>query len=729
MAKQPYQVNVTSNDMKQLLDAQLQQLDNIKSIKQLLDDAQKSLNQQRSIKTNAPGMSESSDGVKVITPEMKEKLKIDKDQLQISKKQLEVNKQILSSSKELMRLRAEEALAITNIAKSMKVFYSPLERFKMGIEKMKTSFTDGGGIRGALLKSFNIAGIFNRSIEREKFINTQKKLGSEKSREELKKDFSSAQKTRKEMDKNEEKIKAWREQTGISQSDMGKFKEGRDLLDKREALAADYKQYDERAKLVGMTNAPQLSTKKSPTQDFADQGQMEEQQIENQRLIQTQTELLEKIEKNTNPQTAEKVQQSSKQGSEGSSEGRGLLGGLLGGNKGDAIMKNMMKIAVGIGALSLSLFGASKAFKAWGEVAWDEVGKGLVVLGGLVVTAKVLKGAMGDMIKASIGIIAISGALVVASKAINEFVKLDWGTMTKAGVVLVGIGTAGLLLGKILPSMLAGAAGLAAMGASIWVIGKALQEFGDTTWETMAKAGVAIAALGASSLLLGPATPLMIAAGAGIGAMGAGIWILGEALQAIGKGFDDMVGGVERLGNIDGNNLWSVAKGLGAVAAAMAAFGASQALAGLGNLVGRLLTIGTDSPIQQLQKISEYGEGIGKAGSGMKDLSQGIKAFSEIKSDTLKETMRSLKEFPWEEATRFVAVGGNVQVDSAKIYNASKTNADAQAMAEGKLAGGNTTVVNAPVNNNSSTNQFIRSVVRNEESSQARYIGKRFATF
>ena len=133
--------------------------------------------------------------------------------------------------------------------------------------------------------------------------------------------------------------------------------------------------------------------------------------------------------------------------------------------------------------------------------------------------------------------------------------------------------------------------------------------------------------------------------------------------------------------------------------------------------------------MEQLEKIANYGAGIGKAGTGMKDLGEGMKAFSEIKGDTLKETLKSLKEFPWEQATKFVAAGGSMQVDSAKVYNASKTNADEQAKQEGKSSGGNTTVVNAPVNNNTTQNQMIKSPIRNQESTQQRYLGGRFATF
>jgi hypothetical protein len=194
-------------------------------------------------------------------------------------------------------------------------------------------------------------------------------------------------------------------------------------------------------------------------------------------------------------------------------------------------------------------------------------------------------------------------------------------------------------------------------------------------------------------------------------------------MQAVGQGFKDMTDGIERLANLDGNNLLTVAAGIGALGLAMAAFGAGQAAAGLGNLVSRFLTIGTDSPIEQLIKIGASGEGVEKAGIGMEKLSAGMAAFNKVDAKSLD----SLNKFPWEKATKFAAAGGSLSVDGGKVSAASKGNADEAATADGGK-GGSTNVVNAPVNNVSKNTQVIKPQIRNQESSQASYNRHRYGT-
>lgn len=613
-------------------------------------------------------------------------------------------------------LTAAEAKAIATMVSQMKTFPSLFERLQ---DKTKglTNFIKNpmASIRTGLLKATNIGGINDKRLEREKFIGAQKALGVNKSFSDHAKDFEGAQSAAKNIKKNEAKIEQLKKATGMSEKQLAHTEAGKSLLASRKTLTDEYAKHDVRA--AGIKG----EQKKSPTAQFADSGKEAEQANEDAKLMGEQTSLLQKIEQNTRGDSPE---QKAKPAEEG--KGGGLLSGLLGGGKVGNALKGMKDFGIGLIAVAGGLWVASKALKSFGEVEWEDIGKGMLVLAGFVATAKILKNGMGDMVKASIGIVALSGALWVASKAIGEFVTLDWDTMGKAGAALVGLGAAGVILGKNVGNMLLGAVGLTAMGGALWVVTKALEGMANIGWETMGKAAVAIAGLGLASLALGPAAPLMIAAGAGLGVMGAGLWVVGEALQAIGSGFDSMIEGVERLGAIDGDNLWNVAKGLGAVAAAMVAFGGAQALAGLGNLVGRLLSFGSDSPLEQLEKISKYGDGIGKAGSGMKDLGEGMKAFAGIKSDTLSATMKGLKEFPWEQATKFVAAGGSMSVDGAKVYNQSKGNEDKKAENAG-AAGGSTNTVIAPSTNVSNTTvQQMRPAIRNSYQPSRSFGGSRY---
>ena len=79
------------------------------------------------------------------------------------------------------------------------------------------------------------------------------------------------------------------------------------------------------------------------------------------------------------------------------------------------------------------------------------------------------------------------------------------------------------------------------------------------------------------------------------------------------------------------------------------------------------------------------------------------------------------------KATAFVAAGGAMSVNGASVYNASKGNADENAKTEGVKSGGGTTVVNAPVNNTTKNTNMVRPQIRNQESSVASWLHKKFA--
>ena len=728
MAKQPYQVHVTSSDMKKLLETQVEQLEHVKSISQLLSEAKEG---KRVADANPSGKVGKGD------------LKLDNDEIVLRKEKLELDKKILKTEKEISDQREAEAKAIANLAKSVTALKTPSERLAEFGKKMKSALDPLN-----MLSKVNIGGIFSRTINKEKFIRAQRAAGATGDRSELSDKFEKAEKTSKALKANEARFEENRKAAGLSESEYSKTVEGARLRKERSGLAEEHAQHDVRANLVRrdmrddnepavkITKAPMtkvtsgdlssetVPTLKSPTAQFADAGKSEEDQIEAAKATDKQNELLQKIEVNTRGASPDQKAKPKEEGG-----GGGLLGSLLGGGKGAAMLKGLKDFGVGLVLVAGSLWVAAKAFQEFSEVEWGGVMKGMVALGVMVAAAVGLSKASRSLKEVGVGLIAMSGALFITAKALQEFADVKWGDIGKGIIALGGLVIAAIALDKVKGQLFGGALAIGAMSIALWGAAKAFEEFGNVKWSDMGKAALAIGGLAAAAMLLQPAIPFMFTAGAALGVLGAGLWVVGKAMQAVGEGFDKMTSGIEKLGQIDGENLFKVAGGLLAVSGAMVAFGGAQALAGLGALVGKLLSFGQDSPMEQLEKISKYGEGIGKAGDGMKGLGEGMKAFSEIKGDTLKDTMKALKEFPWEQATKFVGAGGAMQVSSAKVYNASKTNADEQAKSEGSKGGGNTTVVNAPVNNNTTQNQMIKSPIRNQESTQQRYLGGRFATF
>lgn len=639
--KPPMQVHVQSSEFKALLQTQKESLQSLRSMEEIM----------KLVKlTEYANLYET----KKLDEENEQEVKLSKETKKIGEEHLKVAKETAKHLKDLkaaQETKSEEAKAIANLAKSVASLKTLGDRFGDVGKKWKERL-DPSNIKIATLSKMNIGGIFSKSIDRERFIKQQRAAGSTDDRSTLQEKFEGAYKTSRGLQKIGKEFEEKRKEAGLSESEFGKTVKGRELLQKKGLLAEEHAKYDIRATTVRQADD------KTPTQKHADDGAEKEAQIEDQKAAGAQTDLLTKIEQNTRGDSPDqKIKPKEDE------QGGGLLGKLLGGGGMGKALKGLKDFGVGIVLVSGALWVASKAFKSFAEVEWEEIGKGLVVLGGLTVVAKVLGNATGSLLKASVGLGALALVTWGISAAFKEFGDLDWETIGKGFAAIVGLGVVGVVLGSFAGPALLGAASLGALGAAVWVVGKGFQEMGEA--------------------------------------------------------FNEFVDGIERLSNIGFEGLIGVAGGLTALGGAMVAFGAGSAVAGLSNLVTGFLSAvtGQKTPVEQLVEIGQAGEGISKAGTGMQALGTAMKAFSEVKGDSLK----ALKQFPWEEATKFVAAGGSMSVDGGKVYNASKANADNAALSDGNKGTGNTTVVNAPVNNVANTTNVTKRNIRNQESSNAIY--------
>lgn len=470
--------------------------------------------------------------------------------------------------KENLNLRKEESKAMANIAKGMETFKTMGDRLSDTSKKLKDNFGSMSALKTTALKAFNIGGIFNKSIAKEKFIQTQRKLGSGDDRSTLSGKFETANRAAKDIKKNEAEISQLKKDTGMSENDLAKRGAGKDLFAKRGALTDTLAGADLRA----------ASIKSSPTQEFADAGANEEIQIENQKQVTKQSELLEAIAQNTGgtKQDTTKVKPA-----EGGKEGGGLLSGLMSGGAGKAL-DGMKKFGIGLLAVGAALFVAAKAFQEFGEVEWESIGKGMVALGALVIAA--------------------------------------------------------LALDKVKGNIIAGAAALGVLALATWAIGEAFGTFAELDWETIGKGMVAIAGLGVIGAVAGLAAPLIAAGGAALLVMGAALYVIGEAMQAVGKGFAEMADGLEKIGKLDGSNLILVGAGLASIGAGMAALGVGQAVAGVSNLVTGFLSAvtGQKTPVEQIMMLGEKGDLINQAGTGMVNIARGLGMFSSVDPEKIK---------------------------------------------------------------------------------------------
>ena len=357
--------------------------------------------------------------------------------------------------------------------------------------------------------------------------------------------------------------------------------------------------------------------------------------------------------------------------------------------------------------------GEGKGEEKAGKTDKGEKGKGGLFSG----IGDKMKGVGKALTDSAKGMLALAASVWIISKAFQNFAEVKFEDF------MMGIGAiAAITLAVRLAGDSKSAMAFLALGASIWVISKAFQNFAELKWSDVLK-GIAVIGVLALTLaglaLIGPA--VLIGAAAMLVMAGA-IWVLSKALQNIAETFPVFVDGLERLSEIGGASLIGVAAGIAAIGAAMVVFGTGAAIAGLANLVTNLLSIGQDSPLEQLEKISTYGPGIEKAASGLERMAQAMQSFAAIDEDHMEAAV--------DAAEKIAKSGAKLQISStpppttgAQVYNNSAKNAGKPA------AAGATSVVSAPTTINKQTkNIAVKQPIRNSDSSLNSYLKSRYAT-
>ncbi len=331
MAKPPMTVHVQSSEFKKLLEVQQLSLEHVQTIRTLVE-------------TGAPA-------------------KRDEELLKVQKKQLEQQEELVEVSKvsaeELKRIKGEEAEAISNIAQTVKTFDSIRDKFANFGKGLSEKFGSLRATGTTALKAINVGGVFDKKIASREFADQQKKLGSEKSYKELGQDFEERNKTAKNIKSNEAELEKFKKDTGLNDKQIAGTKEGQRLLAKRESLSDAFAKTDLRANLVAK---PQPAGTEKTNKEQNDEMNVSEEEQESARREQAQTDLLNKIEKNTSALGGDKMKAAAPSGDSGAGVG-GLLGGIGAGFK--ALGSGLAAIGKGAGAgIKALLIGIAQGVQA-----------------------------------------------------------------------------------------------------------------------------------------------------------------------------------------------------------------------------------------------------------------------------------------------------------------------------------------------------------------------------
>jgi hypothetical protein len=246
-------------------------------------------------------------------------------------------------------------------------------------------------------------------------------------------------------------------------------------------------------------------------------------------------------------------------GKVGGGAGKGI-GGILGGIA-DGVKKfgsgQVTRGIANIALLGLAMIPVAYGFKQFSGVEWRSVMVGIVAMGSLVLIAKLMGGAIENIILGAVAIGLLSGAMWLAAKGFGSFGDVKWSS------VFIGIGAISLLaivagiMGSFVPVILLGALAIAALGiamipfaAAAWITSKALQNLSEVNWKNIAQL-FGVLALGGFvaplAMMLGLAAPGIMFFSIALWALSKAAAPLGDTMVKLGTGFSSVVNGLKEL--------------------------------------------------------------------------------------------------------------------------------------------------------------------------------------
>ena len=238
--------------------------------------------------------------------------------------------------------------------------------------------------------------------------------------------------------------------------------------------------------------------------------------------------------------------------------GKGLagIGGLLAelavftnlaGNAKHAMSTGVALIAIGA---AMKIF--ASAVKDFGQLQWDEIGRGLTAMGGALAEVAIAVNLMPkNMIGIGTGLVIVGAALEIIANCMSKFGGMQWEEIGR-GLTVMGGALAELAISlNFMKGTLGGSAALLVASGALAVLAPVLSILGALSWEAIAKGLISIAGaftiIGVAGAVLTPLVPTILALSGAFALIGVGVLTIGAGLLAAGTGLSSLAIGFTAL--------------------------------------------------------------------------------------------------------------------------------------------------------------------------------------
>lgn len=255
------------------------------------------------------------------------------------------------------------------------------------------------------------------------------------------------------------------------------------------------------------------------------------------------------------------------------------------------------------------------AVEGFASMSWEEMARGMVGLTGAIVGIAVgLRLMPKNMISISVGLIGVSVAMNLIANAMKSMGSMSWEEIGK-GIVTLGGSLVTLAVGlRLMNGTLAGAAALAIASVGIKAMASAIETLGNMSPEQLVTAigglAAAFAVLGIAVFALTPLLPSIFLLGAGLSLLGLSVALVGAGLLAAATAFNIFLVASTAASTGVGVMLSLIPQMFAAVAVGLVEF-ISTLANGAGQIASALVTLGSALLDGFMELVPKLGEAIG----------------------------------------------------------------------------------------------------------------------
>jgi tape measure domain-containing protein len=214
--------------------------------------------------------------------------------------------------------------------------------------------------------------------------------------------------------------------------------------------------------------------------------------------------------------------------------------------------KHVMSTGVALIAIGAAMKIFTSAVKDFGQLQWDEIGRGLTAMGGALAEVAIAVNLMPkNMIGIGTGLAIVGGALETIANCMSKFGGMQWEEIGR-GLTVMGGALAELAISlNFMKGTLGGSAALLVASGALAVLAPVLSILGALSWEAIAKGLISIAGaftiIGVAGAVLTPLVPTILALSGAFALIGVGVLTIGAGLLAAGTGLSALAIGFTAL--------------------------------------------------------------------------------------------------------------------------------------------------------------------------------------